>query len=230
MPPLNDHPGLGMSQYPALAKLIATVRERANKGRCPCRILSLGDECPCDLCLADAARAELARAEGLGTHLSHCNHGEQVNDCKYGELDCPALSEEWRWFGETYERLRAPAPAPQGSAEAMREAAAKQIDAFAVYSGPVSFQGDEWIRRVKHIAAAIRALPLPPATAPEPGSEEIVQAALALDAAFYRMGTLKPDVGIAKQLKDVANEQAAAIKRLHDTLARLASDARGTGA
>jgi hypothetical protein len=36
----------------------------------------------------------------VGVHLSHCNFGENVGWCKYGEEDCPAMSEEWRWFGD----------------------------------------------------------------------------------------------------------------------------------
>lgn len=30
----------------------------------------------------------------IGTHLKHCNLGEYVNYCKYGDNDCPALREE----------------------------------------------------------------------------------------------------------------------------------------
>ena len=37
----------------------------------------------------------------LGVHLSHCNHGENVAGCKYGEHEtCPALSKKWSWFGK----------------------------------------------------------------------------------------------------------------------------------
>lgn len=50
------------------------------------------------------------RIHNLGTHLSHCNFGEYKGMCKYGdEEDCPALSEEWGWFGKNLqenERLR----------------------------------------------------------------------------------------------------------------------------
>ncbi len=57
----------------------------------------------------------------LGVHLSHCNFGEQPNACKYGEDDCPALTEDWSWFGKWLQRadklLRAAPtePAPAGS-------------------------------------------------------------------------------------------------------------------
>lgn len=35
----------------------------------------------------------------LGIHLSHCNFGEHIGSCKYGNADCPALTNEWSWFG-----------------------------------------------------------------------------------------------------------------------------------
>jgi hypothetical protein len=40
----------------------------------------------------------------LGTHLSHCNFGENSGQCKYGESDCPALTEGWSWFGNSLQR------------------------------------------------------------------------------------------------------------------------------
>src|SRR4051812_41626201 len=41
----------------------------------------------------------------FGTHLSHCNFGENAGVCKYGEDDkCPALSENWKWFGQALTR------------------------------------------------------------------------------------------------------------------------------
>ncbi len=30
-------------------------------------------------------------ANGIGVHLSHCNQGEYMGDCKYGDANCPAL-------------------------------------------------------------------------------------------------------------------------------------------
>lgn len=41
----------------------------------------------------------------LGVHLSHCNFGENANQCKYGEDDCPALSESWSWLGKALQQL-----------------------------------------------------------------------------------------------------------------------------
>jgi len=40
----------------------------------------------------------------FGTHLSHCNFGENSGFCKYGEDDCPALSESWSWVGKAIDR------------------------------------------------------------------------------------------------------------------------------
>jgi hypothetical protein len=40
----------------------------------------------------------------LGTHLSHCNFGEYPGVCKYGDEDCPALTESWSWFGQNMQR------------------------------------------------------------------------------------------------------------------------------
>ena len=39
----------------------------------------------------------------LGMHLSHCNFGEHVGACKYGDADCPALA-GWAWFGRAINR------------------------------------------------------------------------------------------------------------------------------
>lgn len=39
----------------------------------------------------------------FGVHLSHCNFGENVGTCKYGDDDCPSLH-GWRWFGDMLER------------------------------------------------------------------------------------------------------------------------------
>jgi hypothetical protein len=36
----------------------------------------------------------------LGVHLSHCNFGEEAGQCKYGDEDCPAMSQSWKWFGD----------------------------------------------------------------------------------------------------------------------------------
>lgn len=35
----------------------------------------------------------------LGVHLSHCNFGENKCVCKYGDPNCPALTEAWSWVG-----------------------------------------------------------------------------------------------------------------------------------
>lgn len=40
----------------------------------------------------------------LGVHLSHCNFGENAGHCKYGDDDCPALTESWSWFGNALQR------------------------------------------------------------------------------------------------------------------------------
>jgi hypothetical protein len=49
------------------------------------------------------------RLNNMSVHLSHCNFGEHKNSCKYGENNCPALSDAWSWFGNNLqeaERLR----------------------------------------------------------------------------------------------------------------------------
>lgn len=50
---------------------------------------------------------EIARSldNKLGLHLSHCNFGENAGQCKYGEDDCPALSESWSWLGNSLQQL-----------------------------------------------------------------------------------------------------------------------------
>lgn len=52
------------------------------------------------------AEAESVPAEhpNLGVHLSHCNFGEHAGCCKYGGEDCPALSDDWSWFGRALQR------------------------------------------------------------------------------------------------------------------------------
>jgi hypothetical protein len=45
-------------------------------------------------------------ARDLGTHLSHCNFGENVNGCKYGIDTCPALTEDWMWLGRELQELQ----------------------------------------------------------------------------------------------------------------------------
>ena len=40
----------------------------------------------------------------FGTHLSPCNFGEWAGVCKYGNDDCPALSESWSWIGNAINR------------------------------------------------------------------------------------------------------------------------------
>ncbi len=30
----------------------------------------------------------------IGVHMSHCNQGEYEGSCKYGDTDCPALTDE----------------------------------------------------------------------------------------------------------------------------------------
>lgn len=56
----------------------------------------------------ETARAAQQRAEqqlhDLGRHLSHCNFGEHAGQCKYGQTDCPALTEQWRWLGPAIDR------------------------------------------------------------------------------------------------------------------------------
>jgi Zn finger protein HypA/HybF involved in hydrogenase expression len=56
-------------------------------------------------------RAAPAQAEAapealreLSVHLSHCNFGENAGACKYGDENCPALTERWRWFGDYLQR------------------------------------------------------------------------------------------------------------------------------
>lgn len=39
-------------------------------------------------------------------HMSHCNFGEHSGECKYGDDDCPALTESWSWFGRALDRKR----------------------------------------------------------------------------------------------------------------------------
>jgi hypothetical protein len=63
--------------------------------------------------LIEAALTRLAtppsKKASLSNHLSHCNFGENVNSCKYGEDDCPSLTDEWAWFGniiQESDRLR----------------------------------------------------------------------------------------------------------------------------
>ena len=51
-----------------------------------------------------------AKADNLGVHLSHCNFGENVGVCKYGDDDCPALSESWRWLGQMIESKKKSEP------------------------------------------------------------------------------------------------------------------------
>lgn len=41
----------------------------------------------------------------LGVHLSHCNMGEHVGECKYGDDDCPVFVHDWKWFGDHITRL-----------------------------------------------------------------------------------------------------------------------------
>ena len=52
--------------------------------------------------LAEMQRVEdkNAELERQGVHLSHCNFGEHAGSCKYGDDDCPALTESWKWFGD----------------------------------------------------------------------------------------------------------------------------------
>ena len=37
----------------------------------------------------------------FGVHLSNCNFGENAETCKYGDENCPALTESWSWFGKS---------------------------------------------------------------------------------------------------------------------------------
>lgn len=52
----------------------------------------------------ERVKEERDAAKKLGVHLSHCNFGENVNACKYGQDNCPALSEEWSWLGKALEQ------------------------------------------------------------------------------------------------------------------------------
>lgn len=40
------------------------------------------------------------------THLTHCNSGEHPDTCKYGDDDCPALTEQWRWLGKALDQAQ----------------------------------------------------------------------------------------------------------------------------
>ena len=48
--------------------------------------------------------APAPKRDNFGTHLSHCNFGEHPGVCKYGDEDCPALTDDWRWFGDALTR------------------------------------------------------------------------------------------------------------------------------
>lgn len=50
----------------------------------------------CPLCMAESIEYN----RRLRAHLSHCNFGEQPGQCKYGDEDCPALTENWKWMGD----------------------------------------------------------------------------------------------------------------------------------
>jgi hypothetical protein len=56
---------------------------------------------------AAAAEKQAEENRRLGVHLSHCNFGEYPNSCKYGEDNCPALSEGWSWLGKALQRAAA---------------------------------------------------------------------------------------------------------------------------
>jgi regulator of replication initiation timing len=43
-------------------------------------------------------------AARFGVHLRHCNHGEWAGVCKYGNADCPMLTEDWAWVGRHIDR------------------------------------------------------------------------------------------------------------------------------
>ena len=52
-----------------------------------------------DQLLEVALNTETPNPDRLGVHLAHCNFGEYVGNCKYTDDSCPALSEDWSWFG-----------------------------------------------------------------------------------------------------------------------------------
>jgi hypothetical protein len=54
----------------------------------------------------EAAILEYDGLQKLGVHLSHCNFGENAGACKYGEDDCPALTDSWEWLGLALQRVR----------------------------------------------------------------------------------------------------------------------------
>jgi len=61
-----------------------------------------------DILPASALAAAPREHPQLGVHLQHCNFGEYPNECKYGDEDCPALTESWSWFGRALQRSAAP--------------------------------------------------------------------------------------------------------------------------
>jgi len=56
--------------------------------------------------VAAALREQAEKYRSLGVHLSHCNQGEYLAGCKYGDVDdCPALTDSWSWFGKRVTEL-----------------------------------------------------------------------------------------------------------------------------
>jgi ribosomal protein L37AE/L43A len=63
-------------------------------------------EMACLPCAIARLATVLAKQDKFGVHLQHCNFGEHAGSCKYGDEDCPALSESWSWFGERLQQIQ----------------------------------------------------------------------------------------------------------------------------
>lgn len=84
--------------------------------------------------------AEIERLKNERVHIQHCNFGENYEVCKYGEENCPALSESWSWFGKRLEDLRvkadkswfraADANGRTEKAEAERDALKQEVERY----------------------------------------------------------------------------------------------------
>jgi hypothetical protein len=102
----------------------------------------------------------------LGVHLSHCNFGEQPNACKYGDDDCPALTEGWSWFGKALQRADRRQVEADQREQRVRELIAKwraNAETFGRHNGSYSACADQlevalervvdkkWVRRYQRI-------------------------------------------------------------------------------
>lgn len=99
----------------------------------------------------ERVKEERDAAKKLDVHLSHCNFGENVNACKYGQDNCPALSEEWSWLGKALEQ--------RANLQAELERVRVLIKALPKVEGEILEQSDFAFVRYEHADGPLPEIP-----------------------------------------------------------------------